>query len=103
VERTLVTLAALAILCASTAPEAVAMPAQRPRSVAGAAVAAREKACPRYESLMRSAAEALRRGNQPVALEQLREARRALDDCSRSGSREKAVASRPRDTISVDA
>jgi len=42
--------------------------------------------CPRYASLMQSAAQALRRGDRTTALERLREARAALDACSRSGS-----------------
>jgi len=42
--------------------------------------------CPRYASLMRSAAQALERGDRMSALERLREARVALDACSRTAA-----------------
>jgi hypothetical protein len=37
--------------------------------------------CPRYESLMRSAAQSLRAGDRAAALEKLHQARAALDAC----------------------
>jgi len=78
-------IAACAALLAAGSPQA-----------ASAAGAAREqtttRGCPRYEVLMRAASTALERGERKVALGHLREARGALDACSRGRSRANAVA-----------
>lgn len=52
-----------------------------PRVSAGQTSTASAPKCPRYESLMKSAAQSLRAGDRPSALEKLREAKSALDAC----------------------
>ena len=79
------TIAACAVLLASGSP-AMASSAGAPREPTTA------RGCPRYEVLMRAASTAIRRGERTIALGHLREARGALDACSRGRSRSSAVA-----------